>query len=210
MWSNPNLPSMKINTIFPAKMNRKTLQDGLHQSGRMPFCRVHDRICWNSYFQLTDLVQILHLTQLARKIIHGCHPTSCVELRSPQRPTLHRSIQALITSCHNHTWQFSHCFQAIQVPRGSSPWMFMEKVYSTLSLPSIEGTAKIQMFDPLDLRFSFVSDPGEYPRLGSDPITNSGLSACNVFQHSCRPAAEARSHPNRRSTTAPGSSLHAL
>ena len=30
-------------------------------------------------------------------------------------------------------------------------------------------------------------------RLGGDPITNSGRSACNVFQHSCRPAAEAKS-----------------
>ena len=147
-------------------MNRKTPQDGLHQAGRIPFCRVHDRTCWNSRFQLTALVQILYLTQLTRKIIHGCHPTSSLRRFTfspatiPQRPTLHRSIQALITSYHNHTWQFSHCFPAIQVPRRSSPWMFLEKVYSTLSLRSIDGTAKVQVFDSLETRLSFVFDPG--------------------------------------------------
>ena len=51
---------------------------------------------------------------------------------------------------------------------------------------------------------------GECRRIGGDPVTNSGRSACNVFQHSCRPAAEAKSHPNRKSTIAPGSSLNAL
>ena len=45
---------------------------------------------------------------------------------------------------------------------------------------------------------------GDCPLLGGDPISNSGRSAYNVFQHSCRPAAEARSHSNRRSTTVLG------
>ena len=38
--------------------------------------------------------------------------------------------------------------------------MFVEKVYSTLCLPSIDGAAKVQVFDPLESRFSFVFDPG--------------------------------------------------
>ena len=38
--------------------------------------------------------------------------------------------------------------------------MFVEKVYSTLCFPSIDGTAKVQVFHPLETRFSFVFDPG--------------------------------------------------
>ena len=166
MWSNPNFQGMKMNTIFPTQMNRKTPQDGLNQSGRVTFCRVHDQIRLHPRFQLMALVQILHLTQLTRKVIHGCHPTSSLRRLtfSPatilQKPALHQSIQALITTHHNHTWQFPHCFQAFQVPRGSSPWMFMEKVHSTLCLPSIDGTAKVQVFDSLDSRFTLIFDPG--------------------------------------------------
>ena len=51
---------------------------------------------------------------------------------------------------------------------------------------------------------------GEYHRLGGDPVTNSGRSACDVLQHSCRPAAKGKFHPHRRSTTASGNSLKAL
>ena len=147
-------------------MNRKTPQDGLNQSRRATFCRVHDQIWLRPRFQLMALVQILHLTHLTRKVIHGCHPTSSLRRLtfSPatilQRPTLHQSIQALITSHYNHTWQFSHCFQAVMVPRRSSPWMFAEKVFSTLCLPSIDGTAKVQVFDSLESRITFVFDPG--------------------------------------------------
>ena len=162
----PNFHGIKRNTIFPTQMNRETPQDGLHQSGRVSFCRVHDQARRRPRFQLMALVQALHLTQLTRKVIHGCHPTSSLRRLSfspatiLQRPTLHQSIQALVTSYHNHTWQFSHCFQPVQVPRGSSPWMFVEKVYSTLCLTSIDGTAKAQVFDSLESRFTFVFDSG--------------------------------------------------
>ena len=148
MWSNSNFHGMKMNTIFPTQMNRETPQDGLYKSGRVTFCRMHDQARWHPRFQLMALGQALHLDQLTCKVSHGCHPTSSLRRWTfcpatfLQRPTLHQAIQALIASHHKHTWQFSNCLQAVQAPRGSSPWMFMEKVYSTLCLPSIDGTAK--------------------------------------------------------------------
>ena len=38
--------------------------------------------------------------------------------------------------------------------------MFVEQVHSTLCLPSIDGTGKVQVFGTLETRFSFVFDPG--------------------------------------------------
>ena len=38
--------------------------------------------------------------------------------------------------------------------------MFVEKLYYTVCLPTIDGRAKVQVFDPLETRFSFVFDPG--------------------------------------------------
>ena len=90
-------------------------------------------------------------------------------------------------------------------PTRKLPWMFVEKVYSTLCLPSIDGTAKVQMFDSLDSRFTFIFDPGCL-RLGGDPLSPTlGRSACNVFQHSCRPAAEAKPTSDSATCNAPNS-----
>ena len=44
-------------------------------------------------------------------------------------------------------------------PTKKLPWIFMEKVYSTLCLPSIDSTAKVQVFDSLGWRFTIISDP---------------------------------------------------
>ena len=166
MCSNSNFHCFKRNTIFPTQMNRETPQDGLYQSGRVSFRRVHDQARWPPRFQLTALVQALHFTQLTCMVRHGCHPTSPLS-RWPfppatfrQRSPLHQAIQTLIAPHLDHAQQLPHCLQAVQVPRRSSPRMFVEKVHSTLCLPSIDGTAKAQVFDPLETRFSFVFDQG--------------------------------------------------
>ena len=38
--------------------------------------------------------------------------------------------------------------------------MFVENVYSTLCLPPIDSTAKVEVFDSLESRFTLVFAPG--------------------------------------------------
>ena len=148
-------------------MNRETPQDGLHQSKRVSFCRVHDQARRHPRFQLMALVQALHLTQLTRKVIHGCHPNSSLR-RLTFCPTTfsfkgQRSTNPYKRWSHRTTATPGSSLTAFKQSRsheGSSPWMFVEKVYSTLCLPSIDGTAKVQVFDSLESRFTFVFDPG--------------------------------------------------
>ena len=135
MWSNPNFHGIKRNTIFPTQMeSMRHFKMAFYQPGRVSFCRVHDQATAAPSFPTHGFGPSLAL--------HSAHGQSHSWMSSNQfaaydcrfhpatflqRPTLHQSIQALIASHHNNTWHFSYCFQAVQVPRGSSPWMFVER-----------------------------------------------------------------------------------
>ena len=80
MRSNPNFHGIKRNTIFPTRMNRETPPDGLYQSGRVSFRRVHDQARRRPRFQILALVQALHLTQLTCKVFMDViQPVRCVD-----------------------------------------------------------------------------------------------------------------------------------
>ena len=53
---------------------------------------------------------------------------------------------------------------------GPTRKLLMEKVYFTLCLPSIDGTAKVQVFDPLESRFTFVTLDALHVTSSSTPV----------------------------------------
>ena len=198
---------MKINTIFPAQMNRDTsrwplpvwegnvLQSfpthgfGPNYAPHSTHAQGHSWMSSNQFAASTDVLPSHHASKANAPSIH----TSASHIV----PQPHLAVLSQLSSSPSSTRKLTmdvhgesvlHALFAIDRRRSKS---------SGVLIPWIRSS-----------RSSLIQ--GECLRLGGDPITNSGRSACNVFQHSCRPAAEAKSHPNRKSTTAPWSSLNAL
>ena len=220
MWSNPNFHGIKRNTTFPTQMNRETPQDGLYQSGRVSFCRVHDQARWHPRFQLMALVQALHLTQLTRKVIHGCHPTSSLRrlafspatIPKANAPPIHTSADRIVLQPH----------LAVLSLRPSSPGPTKKLSMDVRGGSVVTRTAchrwtaqqKFNCLIPWSRASRSSLIQGECLRRALlVELYHQLLTLCmsNVFLvESCRTTAEAKSATQyRKSATVPGCSLNA-